>query len=152
MHKGREAWEKVGMGRKRVVTQTFWCLVWCVGRMVFCTFVSIDCRPVNIGRSTATMPSISKRRKQLKTLRERKRERRMERNSVSVPLAPPLPASETTTPSEPEYSKEEHEEVKESLLRWQTAASLRDVHWDEQRTDGESEEESEEELEMTGRG
>ena len=55
----------------------------------------------NIGRSNkATMPSISKRRKQLKTLRERKKERRTERNSVSIP--PLLPASETTTASKPE--------------------------------------------------
>ena len=51
--------------------------------------------------------------------------------------------SVTATPPEPE-------EEEESLLHWQTAASLRgDVHWDEQSPDGE---ESEEGLGVTEGG
>ena len=61
----------------------------------------------------------------------------------------PQPASDTAAPPEAGYSlKEELEEEEEFLLHPRTAARA-EVHWDEASTDGE---ESEGELEVTGRG
>ena len=70
----------------------------------------------------------------LKATRERKKQRRMGRDPV--PSSPP--ASETAALPE----AEELEEIEESL------PTRAEVNWDEASTDGE---ESEEELEMTGR-